>query len=234
MTERLIFLDTETTGLDPKQGHRVIEFAALEMCQRRLSGKKLHVYCKPDRDIDEAAQRVHGISMDFLQQYGDFSSVSHEICDFLRGATVIAHNAPFDISFLNAEFARLGLPLVHELCCEVVDTLAMAKSMYPGKRNNLDALCDRLAVDRSNRQLHGALIDCALLAEVYLAMTRGQDGLGLEILNEDRHVLDTLPHDALSMNELVLCLATKEELNAHESYLDDLQSPLWYIERVEV
>ncbi|AXE36262.1 DNA polymerase III subunit epsilon [Chromobacterium phragmitis] len=178
---RQIILDTETTGLDPQQGHRIIEFAGLEMVGRKLTGKHLHLYIHPQRAIDPEAQRVHGISLEFLEGKPAFAAVGREIADFLRDAELIIHNAPFDVGFLNAEFAKVGIEPVGQLCANVIDTLAEARDMFPGKRNSLDALCDRFEIDRSNRTLHGALVDCELLSEVYLWMTRGQESLAMDI-----------------------------------------------------
>lgn len=177
---RQIILDTETTGLDPRE-HRLIEVAGLEMVNRKLTGRHCHFYIHPQRDIDPDAQRVHGISLDMLEGKPVFKQVAGEIADFLRDAELIIHNAAFDIGFLDAEFERVRLPKTRSVAGGVIDTLAMAREVFPGKRNNLDALCDRFEIDRSNRTLHGALIDCELLAEVYLALTRGQESLEMAI-----------------------------------------------------
>ena len=177
---RQIILDTETTGLDPRE-HRLIEVAGLEMVNRKLTGKHCQFYIHPQRDIDPDAQRVHGISLDMLEGKPVFKQVAGEIADFLRDAELIIHNAAFDIGFLDAEFERVRLPKTRSVAGGVIDTLAMAREVFPGKRNNLDALCDRFEIDRSNRTLHGALIDCELLAEVYLALTRGQESLEMAI-----------------------------------------------------
>ncbi len=177
---RQVVLDTETTGLDPRQGHRIIEIACIEMENRRLTGRHLHKYMHPERDIDAGAQAVHGISLDFLADKPKFADVAEEIIDFIRGAELIIHNAPFDVGFLNAEFARLDLVPVETCSAKVTDTLRMAKELYPGKRNSLDALCERYEIDNSHRTLHGALLDTELLADVYLAMTRGQNALMID------------------------------------------------------
>ncbi len=172
---RQIVLDTETTGLEPRQGHRVIELAAVEMLNRSLTGRRFHRYLNPERDIDEGARQVHGISLDFLQDKPRFADVADEFLDFAAGAELIIHNAPFDLAFLAVELDLAGRrPSWREA---VLDTLVMARERHPGQRNNLDALCKRYAIDNSGRSLHGALLDCELLAAVYLAMTRGQESL---------------------------------------------------------
>jgi DNA polymerase-3 subunit epsilon len=177
---RQIILDTETTGLDPRQGHRVIEIAAVEMQNRRLTGNHFHRYLNPDRDIEEGALQVHGITRDFLQDKPRFADVAAEFIEFVQGAELVIHNAPFDTAFLNAELALLGRNSLHTFAGEVIDTLLLARSLHPGQRNSLDALCKRYDVDNSTRTLHGALLDCELLAQVYLCMTRGQESLVME------------------------------------------------------
>ncbi len=177
---RQIVLDTETTGLDPRQGHRIIEVACIELVNRRLTGHHLHKYVHPERDIDEGAQAVHGITLEFLADKPKFADIVDEFLEFINGAELIIHNAPFDIGFLNAELDRLGRVPVGTLCNGVIDTLKMAKEIHPGKRNSLDALCERYEIDNSSRTLHGALLDTELLADVYLAMTRGQNTLMIE------------------------------------------------------
>jgi DNA polymerase-3 subunit epsilon len=218
---RQIILDTETTGLEAAQGHRIIEFAGLEMVNRKLTGRHLHLYFHPDRAIDPDAERVHGISLDFLADKPRFSAVAHEVVDFLRDAELIIHNAPFDVGFLNAEFSRAGVGPVAGLCAGVIDTLPMARDQFPGKRNSLDALCDRFGIDRSNRSVHGALIDCELLAEVYLSMTRGQESLVMDIDLDDN---TSLGADGLHFERkpLRVLAATAEEETAHAGYLDEL------------
>ncbi len=177
---RQIVLDTETTGLDPRQGHRIIEVACIEMVNRRLTGHHLHKYINPEREIDAGAQAVHGITLDFLADKPKFADIVDEFLDFINGAELIIHNAPFDLGFLNAELGRLDRVPVETLCNGVTDTLRLAKEMHPGKRNSLDALCERYEIDNSSRTLHGALLDTELLADVYLAMTRGQNSLMIE------------------------------------------------------
>ena len=176
MIKRQIILDTETTGLYADGGDRLVEFAGLEMVNRQMTDKNLHLYIHPERDMPEEAARVHGLTIEVLEGKNapPFARVGRQIADFLRGAELIIHNAKFDVGFLNMEFRRMGLPTVEELGCTVTDTLLMAREMFPGQKASLDALCNRFSVDRSKRVLHGALIDCELLGEVYLAMTRQQ------------------------------------------------------------
>jgi len=216
---RQIILDTETTGLDPKQGHRIIEVAAVEMVNRRLTGNHLHRYVNPDRDIDAGAMRVHGITPEFLQDKPRFVDIAREFVDFIQGAELIIHNAPFDVGFLNMELGLLDMPLLPNWCDSVTDTLAMAKALRPGQRNNLDALCKHYAVDNTARTLHGALLDCELLAAVYLALTRGQESLsiGLEVRSAaaDQAAAHARPRP-------VLLPATGEELAVHASQLEDI------------
>ncbi len=177
---RQIVLDTETTGLDPRQGHRIIEVACIEMVNRRLTGRQLHKYIHPEREIDEGAAAVHGITLEFLADKPKFVDVVDEFLEFINGAELIIHNAQFDIGFLNAELGRLDRVPVETLCNGIVDTLKMAKELHPGKRNSLNALCERYEIDNSQRTLHGALLDTELLSEVFLAMTRGQNTLMIE------------------------------------------------------
>ncbi|MDR0233261.1 MAG: DNA polymerase III subunit epsilon [Zoogloeaceae bacterium] len=174
---RQIFLDTETTGLEPKHGHRIIEIACVEMQNRRLTGRRLHFYLNPEREIEAGAMAVHGINNEFLEDKPRFAQIAKELCAFIHGAELVIHNAPFDIGFLDAEFARLDLPDTKTVCADVLDTLTMARDLHPGKKNNLDALCERYQVNNAHRNLHGALLDAELLAEVYIAMTRGQESL---------------------------------------------------------
>ena len=217
---RQIILDTETTGLEPSQGHRIIEFAGLEMVNRKLTGRHCHLYMHPERAIDPDAERVHGISLDFLADKPKFGEIAGELAEFIGGAELIIHNAPFDVGFLNAEFARLGMPPVIQQCDGVIDTLLMARDTFPGKRNNLDALCDRFDIDRSNRTLHGALVDCELLAEVYLALTRGQESLMMEVdSGNDQTQLANLQFERKPLKVLA---ADADEQAEHSQYLDGL------------
>jgi DNA polymerase-3 subunit epsilon len=216
---RQIFLDTETTGLDPAQGHRIIEVAAVEVVNRRFTGNRYHSYLNPDRDIDAGAQAVHGISIERLQGEPHFADIAREFLDFIAGAELVIHNAPFDIGFLNRELGLLELGTVGEVCDNIVDTLKMAKDLHPGQRNNLDALCKRYFVDNSNRTLHGALLDAELLADVYMAMTRGQESLAMDIGLQSDEVTETT---FSRQQPLLVISASDEERETHEQYLAGL------------
>ncbi|WP_124551664.1 DNA polymerase III subunit epsilon [Methylophilus methylotrophus] len=217
---RQIFLDTETTGLYPDQGHRIIEIAAVEIFNRRPTQRHFHIYINPEREIDPGAQEVHGISLEFLQDKPLFAAIAEEFIEFIRGAELIIHNAPFDVGFLNMELARLNLDKLESYISGIIDTLKMAKEMRPGQRNNLDALCRHYGIDNSQRTLHGALLDAELLAEVYIAMTRGQESLLMDLSSPVEHVSQTSLTVDLSMIKLVK--ADKEELVAHQQYVEGL------------
>ena len=217
MGTRQIILDTETTGLDPNSGHRIIEVAAVEMVNRRLTGNHLHRYVNPDRDIDAGAMHVHGITPEFLQDKPRFVDIAREFVDFIQDAELIIHNAPFDVGFLNMELRLLDMPLLANWCDSVTDTLVMAKALHPGQRNNLDALCKRYAVDNAARTLHGALLDCELLAAVYLALTRGQESLSIGL--EERSAQGDQAA-ARSRPKPVFLEATAEELSMHVTLLE--------------
>lgn len=178
---RQIVLDTETTGLEHKLGHRIVEIAAVELCNRQLTGNHFHYYLNPGRKSDEGALQVHGLTTEFLKDKPRFHEVSKELLSFISDAELIIHNAPFDIGFLNHELGLVNLEKLDNYCLSITDTLKLAKEFHPGKRNNLDALCERYNIDNSKRTLHGALLDAELLAEVYLAMTRGQESLLIEL-----------------------------------------------------
>lgn len=213
---RQIILDTETTGLDPNQGHRVIEIAAVEMVNRRLTGVNLHRYVQPDREIDPGAMQVHGISNEFLLDKPRFGDIAGEFMEFVQGAELIIHNAPFDVGFLNMELKLAGQPPLAGLVAGVTDTLAMAKALHPGQRNNLDALCKRYGVDNSARTLHGALVDCELLAAVYLALTRGQESLSIGL---DEHSRDEPGSVRRERPRPVRRMASEVECQAHAATL---------------
>jgi DNA polymerase-3 subunit epsilon len=218
---RQIFLDTETTGLEHKLGHRIIEIACVEMSNRRLTNRHFHRYLNPDREIDAGAQAVHGISRDFLQDKPHFIDIAAEFLDFVRGAELIIHNAAFDIGFLNAELALIDLAPVNAVCHAVCDTLRMAKELHPGKKNNLNALCERYGVDNSRRTLHGALLDAEILAEVYVAMTRGQESLIMDLGNDGGTQLDVaaqLQANGQRKAQRVV-RASEAELTAHAQML---------------
>jgi len=216
---RKIVLDTETTGLDPKQGHRIIELAAIELDGRKVSLRRFHRYLNPEREIDAGAVAVHGLTYERLQNEAMFADIAASFMQFVAGAELIIHNAPFDIGFLNHELGLLGIaPLQNQ----VVDTLKMAREMHPGKKNSLDALCGRYEIDNAHRSLHGALLDTELLAEVYFAMTRGQDSL----LGEDAPVVRkqaVLSTDA-SRPTLRILHPSEEELVAHAQQLEDIDA----------
>lgn len=219
---RQITLDTETTGLEVANGHRIIEIGCVEMLDRRLTGRNLHLYLNPDRDIDEDATRVHGITLDRLVDKPRFADVADRIIEFCRGAEIIIHNAAFDVGFLDAEFERAGHGLFAEVAGGVTDTLALAREMFPGKRNNLDALCERLMVPNAHRTVHGALLDSTLLAEVYLAMTRGQGSfeIGLDGAAEDQAGVDG--DTGWPPTGLVVVHATAAERKGHAALLVEL------------
>lgn len=218
---RQIVLDTETTGLSAENGDRIIEIGCVELLNRKLTGNNLHFYVNPERDSHEDALKVYGISNEFLRDKPKFGQIADELLDYLRDAALIIHNAPFDISFLNKELERLGRPPLKTIIGQVTDSLVMAKEMFPGKRNGLDALCDRLGVDNSGRTLHGALLDAELLADVYINMTRGQDALLMDLETSVVEGGEVLMID-LSRIELPVILASELEAQAHEAVLIDL------------
>ena len=224
---RQVFLDTETTGLYPAQGHRIIEIAAVEVVNRRVTDRHFHVYLNPEREIDAAAQEVHGITLEFLQDKPRFADVVDDFMDFVAGAELVIHNAPFDVGFLNAELGKIDRENLEKTAGNIVDTLKMAKDMRPGQRNNLDALCRHYGIDNSKRTLHGALLDAELLADVYMAMTRGQDSLMIDMLEEVAPLDDA--DDASHPRNLKVLRASDEELQAHEAYVNALNkgANLW-------
>ncbi len=226
---RYIILDTETTGLDPRQGHRLIEIGAVEMHDRQITGQTFHRYLNPEREIDEGAKRIHGLDEAFLSDKPRFMEVVDELWSFCEGAELVIHNASFDMGFLNHELAQLGRPAL-DTVCTVRDTLKEARQRYPGKRNNLDALCERLGVNASHRHFHGALLDAQILAEVFLAMTRGQQSLigdSLEVTYETATSKADAPVLLAPALPLKVHRATEEELVLHRAYLDGLKNPLW-------
>ncbi len=216
---RQIVLDTETTGLDAKDGHRIIEVGALELVGRRITDRRLHRYVNPERDSDPGALNVHGLTREFLSDKPLFAEIIDELVAFVADAEVIIHNAAFDLSFLDAEFARLGRPPFAEHCAAVTDSLRLARELHPGKRNSLDALCERYGISNRHRTLHGALLDAGLLGEVYLAMTRGQDSLVMELSAEQR-AEDAAP---VAAEQLLVLAADPQELAAHEALLDAIE-----------
>ena len=221
---RQVVLDTETTGLEPRQGHRIIEIGALELIDRQLTGRQFHVYINPERTIDEGALEVHGISEDFLRDKPRFAEISDDLLAFVHSAELVIHNAPFDIGFIDNELSLACHEHTSiEAVATILDTLELAKDLHPGQRNNLDALCKRYEVDNSSRTLHGALLDAEILADVYLAMTGGQVDLGLSLetspssLEDDKGVLRT------ERPALIVLNASDEELSAHQARLKDIE-----------
>lgn len=220
-------LDTETTGLEPREGHRIIEIGAVELVGRRLTERRVHRYVNPGREVEIGALAVHGLSLEFLADKPRFGDVVEELLAYVRDAEVIIHNAPFDLSFLDMELALLGRPPFAEHCASVTDSLRLARDLHPGKRNSLDALCERYGVSNRHRTLHGALLDAGLLAEVYLAMTRGQDSLVIDLAHG--LAADAAPVDA---SQLIVVPASAEEAAAHEALLDGIEKecrrpPVW-------
>jgi DNA polymerase-3 subunit epsilon len=215
---RQIVLDTETTGLNPRTGDRVIEIGCVEIFNRKLTGNNFHRYINPERDSDEAALAVHGLTTEFLRDKPRFHEIAEELRAFVQDAEVIIHNAPFDLGFLNHEFERLGLPPFSKHCSNVIDTLVHAKELHPGKRNSLDALCDRYGISNAHRKLHGALLDSELLADVYLAMTRGQNSLSMDMMADEAsggaELLEAVP-----LGEIIVVAAAAEELAEHDNVL---------------
>src|SRR5688572_4198150 len=217
---RQIILDTETTGLEPERGHRIIEIGGVELVNRRFTGNNFHRYFNPGREIDGAALEVHGLTTEFLSDKPKFEDVVAELLDYLAGAELIIHNAAFDIAFLNYELDRCKRQPMSECCAGVVDSLRMAKDLHPGKRNGLDALCERYQIDNSARTLHSALLDARLLAEVYLCMTRGQESL---VMDAEPAAVAIAAHEALQVAlDLIVLPATADELAAHGRHLEEI------------
>ncbi|MES9972548.1 MAG: DNA polymerase III subunit epsilon [Candidatus Thiodiazotropha sp.] len=228
---RQIVLDTETTGLEPQQGHRIIEIGCVEMIDRRLSGNNFHQYLQPEREIDAAAIEVHGITNEFLADKPGFADVAQDFIDYVSGAELIIHNAPFDVGFLDHELALMENPARIDALCAVTDTLVMAKKVHPGQRNSLDALCKRYDIDNSHRELHGALLDAEILADVYLMMTGGQASLVLdgtasqEFGDNSAEIIQRLPSNRPALK---VVHANQQELEAHEQQLAAMgESCLW-------
>ena len=217
---RQIVLDTETTGLNPRSGDRIIEIGCVELVNRRLTGNNFHYYINPERDSDPGALAVHGLTTEFLSDKPKFAEIARALCDYLRDAEIIIHNAPFDVGFLDAEFEKLGLPKFEQHVRSVTDTLLQAKELHPGKRNSLDALCERYGVSNAHRTLHGALLDSELLAEVYLAMTRGQDSLGMDLPIDVPGADGSGGPSALA--EIIVLPPSPEEIAAHQEMLQAL------------
>lgn len=224
---RQIVLDTETTGLEPSQGHKIIEIGCVEMVNRRLTGNNYHQFIQPDRAIDEGAQAVHGISNEFLADKPRFSDVVKDFVEYLDGAELIIHNAPFDVGFINHEFAQIGKEFgTVESYCTVIDTLVMARKMRPGKKNNLDVLCREFEVNNAHRELHGALLDAELLAEVYLRMTGGQSALLLDSEDASGSASGKITVKKLSADRkpIKIIKASDDELAAHQVILEKMEN----------
>jgi DNA polymerase-3 subunit epsilon len=217
---RQIFFDTETTGLDPDKGDRVVEIGCVEMVERQLTGRHLHLYLNPERDMPEEAFKIHGLSAEFLADKPKFAGIADEFLAFVDGAQLVIHNAAFDVGFINAELKRLRRPLLADTVASVLDTWQLAKEMFPGKANSLDALCRRLEVDNSNRSLHGALLDAQLLAEVYIRLTRGQHSLLGEERRESQELnpAELAPFD-FSALRLPVVAPTEQERDLHAQVL---------------
>ncbi len=226
---RQIVLDTETTGLEPSLGHRIIEIGCVEMINRRASGKTFQHYLNPQREIDPGALEVHGLSNEFLEDKPLFADIADEFLEFVSGAELIIHNAPFDIGFLNKELELAAYEKRIEDICQVLDTLVLARSMHPGQRNSLDALCKRYRIDNTNRELHGALLDARILADVYLSMTGGQAALSLDGTGQPGQTGMTGQHATAAKIDraglkLVVVKANDEELAAHEACLETIET----------
>lgn len=219
---RQIIFDTETTGLDPSQGHRIIEIGCIEVVNRTVTGNNLHLYLNPDRDSDPEALAVHGLTTDFLADKPRFNEVAAEFLAFIQGAELIAHNAAFDVKFFNAELKRIGQGELAGQCGKITDSLMMARTLYPGKRNSLDALCDRLGISNAHRTLHGALLDSQLLAEVWLSMTRGQDALLIDVDDNGPSNGAGMAVGSFDGTVLPILSASADELAAHQEYLAGL------------
>jgi DNA polymerase-3 subunit epsilon len=228
---RQIVLDTETTGLDHQQGHRIIEVGCVELVERKLTGRHFHVYINPEREVDDGAIEIHGITNEFLADKPLFAHISDEFLAFIEGAELIIHNAPFDVGFMDFEFGLLnrGLRRVKELC-KITDTLAMARKKHPGQKNNLDILCKRYGIDNGHRDLHGALLDAEILADVYLAMTGGQTALSLDA-GAAEGTVSAIRRLSSDRKKLRVIVASPEERQAHEEMLAKIEKsgvvPLW-------
>jgi DNA polymerase-3 subunit epsilon len=219
---RQVFLDTETTGLSPESGDRIVEIGCIELVNRKLTGRSKHFYVNPERPNTDDALKIHGLTDDFLADKPLFAAVADELIEFLSGAEIVIHNAAFDVGFIDAELARLGRPAFASFVSKVTDSWSMAREMYPGKSNSLDALCRRLEVDNSSRTLHGALLDAGLLAEVYIRMTRGQESLVIDVGQTDGAGMVTTIAVDLSSFDLIVVQPSEDELAAHARVLADL------------
>lgn len=226
---RQIVLDTETTGIDANNGDRVIEIGCVELVNREPTGNNLHIYFNPQRDSDPGALAVHGLTTEFLSQFNTFDQHAQEVADYLMGAELLIHNAAFDVGFLDAEFARCKMAPINDIAGKVTDTLALARSKFPGQRNSLDALCDRLKISNEHRVLHGALLDAELLADVWIALTREQYGL-LDAFQEDEQASKSSTSDAaagfINTVNLAVIKADEDELSEHQAYVEVLDKAI--------
>ena len=220
---RQIILDTETTGLNPKNGDRIVEIGCIELLNRRLTGNSLHFYVNPERDIPEEAARIHGLRAEFLSDKPIFKDLAEDIIAFTKDAEVIIHNAAFDMGFLDMEFRNAGYPVFSSIISGVIDTLKDAQKMFPGKRNNLDALCQRFEVRNDHRTFHGALLDAELLAEVYLCMTRGQNDLGMDTSEESSDNASQMQFLTELPKHLKVIMAVATELTEHQQVLSEIE-----------
>ncbi len=216
---RQIVLDTETTGIDPNDGHRIIEIGCVEVVERELTGRNYHVYINPEREVEAEAITVHGITNEFLTDKPKFAEIADEFFEFIKGAELVIHNAAFDVGFMDSEFARLKPVRKTADHCGIVDTLAIARAKHPGQKNNLDALCKRYGVDNSNRDLHGALLDAEILADVYLLMTGGQTALSLDSGTGDDGSAGGLRRISSERQPLAVVRASDEEAEAHDAFM---------------
>lgn len=233
---RQIVLDTETTGLEPSEGHNIIEIGCVEMVNRRLTGRTYHQYVKPDREVDAEAVQVHGITNEFLEDKPKFSEVMEEFIEFIRGAELVIHNAAFDIGFMDTEFARNGFTDKTETFCKITDSLLLARKKHPGQKNNLDALCNRYGINNAHRELHGALLDSEILADVYLALTGGQTNLSLGADSDLDGGAATIKRVS-GADDLPLVVVPAEDQAAHDEFLTMLDkksggSCVWLQEKV--
>lgn len=220
---RQIVLDTETTGIDPAEGHRIIEIGCVEMFERQLTGRHYHVYINPEREVEEEAISIHGITNEFLADKPRFAEIAEEFFEFIKGAELVIHNAAFDVGFMDAEFARLKPVRKVADHCGILDSLAVARRRHPGQKNNLDALCKRYGVDNSNRELHGALLDAEILADVFLLLTGGQTALSLDAGGDGEEGAATIRRLASDRPRLAVVRASEDELAAHEAFLDTVE-----------
>jgi len=217
LASRQVILDTETTGLSARMGDRVIEIGCIELLSRNVTERRFHSYLNPGREIEEGAARVHGLTAEFLSDKPRFADIARDFIDYISGAELIIHNAPFDVEFLDQELSLAGLKKLSEYAGGIVDTLPMARELHPGKKNSLDALCERYAINNSHRTLHGALLDARLLAEVYLALTRGQESLVMDL---DQPTDEQAAAALIDAKKLHVLRATREEVVEHEKILD--------------